>query len=187
MNRRDILKYTAMLTGTALCAPLTSAMLSGCSPQPAATGASVSNLHFFNQQDFAVISQLMNVILPKTDSPSASEVGCDLMMDQMFGVVFDADYKTRFSTQFAALREHLAANKFDKLSSDKQVSLLQALELNDKQSPAYWAYIDIKQQAVSYYLSSEQIGENYLNYLPIPGEYNPCVSLQELGGKAWAI
>ena len=33
MNRRQILKYTAMLTGTAICAPLTSIMLSGCSEQ----------------------------------------------------------------------------------------------------------------------------------------------------------
>jgi hypothetical protein len=189
MNRRDILKYTAMLTGTALCAPLTSAMLSGCSPQPvvATTGSSTPALHFFSQDDFQLLSQIMDVILPKTDSPSATDVGTNLMMDQMFGLVFKLDYQDKFNGLFAELRQYLAANKFSQLQSAQQVALLQALELEDKESHAYWAYIDIKQQTVSYYLSCEQIAENYLNYLPIPGEYKPCVSLAELGGKAWAI
>ena len=189
MNRRDILKYTAMLTGTALCAPLTSAMLSGCSPQPVVTaaGSATPNLHFFSQDDFQLISHIMDVILPKTDSPSATDVGTNLMMDQMFGVVFMPDYQAKFADLFADLRQHLATNKFLELSKDQQVTLLQKLELEDKQSKAYWAYMDIKQQTVAYFLSSEQIAENFLNYLPIPGEYKPCVSLAELGGKAWAI
>ena len=188
MNRRDILKYTAMLTGTALCAPLTGVMLSGCTTQPVVTTPSgTPNLHFFKNDDFQLLSQIMDVILPKTDSPSATDVGTDLMMDQMFGVVFKPDYQQKFSDQFKELRRYLEANKFAQLPTSQQVALLQALELTDKQSQAYWAYIDIKQQTVAYYLSSEEIGENYLNYLPIPGEYKPCVSLQELGGKAWAI
>jgi len=188
MNRRDILKYTAMLTGTALCAPLTGVMLSGCSPQPVTTAtAGATKLHYFQQDDFQLLSQIMDVILPRTDSPSATDVGTNLMMDQMFGLVFKPDYQDKFSGLFKELRKHLETNKFGQLSTVQQVALLQTLELEDKQSNAYWAYIDIKQQTIAYYLSSEEIGENHLNYLPIPGEYKPCVSLKELGGKAWAI
>lgn len=190
MNRRDILKYTAMLTGTALCAPLTGVMLSGCSPQPAVetiAGAEAPKLQFFSPDDFQLLSQIMDVILPSTDSPSATAVGTNLMMDQLFGVVFEPAYKAKFTLLLNELREHLAANKFSQLNTSQQVAFLQDLEINDKQSNAYWAYIDIKQQTIAYYLSSEQIAEHYLNYLPIPGEYKPCVSLAELGGKAWAI
>jgi len=49
------------------------------------------------------------------------------------------------------------------------------------------ALLDIKQQAVAYYLSTKEIATNYLNYLPIPGEYEPCISLESVNGKVWAI
>ncbi len=37
------------------------------------------------------------------------------------------------------------------------------------------------------YLSTEEIGLNFLNYLPIPGPYESCISLEEVNGKAWAL
>lgn len=189
MDRRQILKYTAMLTGTALCAPLTTAMLSGCVEQVTSpnTAASVGGQQFFNAQDFQLLSQIMDAILPKTDSPSATEVGVHQVMDQMFAVVFDSAYQQKFSQQFAKLSQALQAQGFANLPAKQQAQVLKAIETGDRSTDVFGAYMDIKQQTVAYYLTSEQIGENFLNYLPIPGEYKPCVSLQELGGKAWSI
>ncbi|WP_416306246.1 gluconate 2-dehydrogenase subunit 3 family protein [Neptunicella sp. SCSIO 80796] len=185
MDRRQILKYAAMLTGTALCAPVTAAMLSGSGNQLNSSASSAPQ--FFAADDFQLLTQIMDVILPKTDSPSASDVGVNKVMDHMCAVVFEPDYQQKFSGLFNDLRQFLVANNFAQLAPAQQTDLLRALERSDKQDNAYWAYTDIKQQTVVYYLLSEQIAENYLNYLPVPGEYKPCVSLAELGGKAWAI
>tara|TARA_R110002167_G_scaffold361000_2_gene578872 strand:- start:578 stop:1147 length:570 start_codon:yes stop_codon:yes gene_type:complete len=189
MNRRQILKYTAMLTGTAICAPITGMMLSGCSEQVKTAPALTAPLQFFTSDDFQLITQLMDVILPKTDSPSASEVRVNYIVDNMFRQAYPADYQLKFTTIFAELKAFLKTNKFESLTTQKQEALLLTLEsLSETQrNNAYWAYIDIKQQTVAFYLSTEEIAENYLNYLPIPGEFKPCVSLAELGGKAWAI
>jgi len=34
---------------------------------------------------------------------------------------------------------------------------------------------------------TEEIATNYLNYLPVPGAYEGCITLESVGGKAWAI
>ena len=189
MNRREILKYTAMLTGTAICAPLTGIMLSGCSRQVKETPAAHSSLVFFNSKDFTLITQIMDVILPKTDSPSASEVKVNYILDNMFDQVYKSDYQQKFTKNFEHLKSFLNAKNFDSLDRKEQETLLLSLEAltENQRNEAYWAYIDLKQQTVAFYLSTEEIAENHLNYLPIPGEYKPCVSLEDLGGKAWAI
>jgi hypothetical protein len=189
MNRRQILKYTAMLTGTAICAPLTGMMLSGCSQQVTEVSTSSSSLAFFSSEDFKVITQIMDVILPKTDSPSASEVKVNYILDNMFDQVYQSDYQQKFTDNFKQLKSFLVSNNFDTLTNKERETLLLSIEsLSDNQrNNVYWAYIDIKQQTVVFYLSTEEIAENHLNYLPIPGEYKPCVSLEDLGGKAWAI
>ena len=179
-----------MLTGTALCAPLTTAMLAGCSKQAdiaQVSAQSTSKALYFDADDFTLLGQMMDAILPKTDTPSATEVGTDQVIDQLFAQVFEADYKTKFMANFVALQAHLHANGFATLSSAQQAEVLQTLELSANKDAAYWAYIDIKQQTLAYFLSSEQIAEQYLNYLPIPGEFKPCVAVADLGGKAWAI
>ncbi|MDP5030441.1 MAG: gluconate 2-dehydrogenase subunit 3 family protein [Paraglaciecola sp.] len=189
MNRRQILKYTAMLTGAAICAPLTGVMLSGCSEQVKNTPPVIANLHFFSSEDFHLLSQLVDVILPKTDSPSASEVKVDYIIDNMFGQAYPADYQQKFMTNFAELKAFFTEKGFASLNAKEQEALLLALEglPEAERTNAYWAYIDLKQQTVAFYLSTEAIAEHYLNYLPIPGEFKPCVPLAELGGKAWAI
>jgi hypothetical protein len=191
MNRREILKYAALVTGTAICAPMTLAMLSGCSPQPTGPNATSEGSEdlgqFFSNADLTLLTQIMDVILPKTDTPSPSEVGVPLIIDNMFANVYEVSYQEKFMTLFAELRTHLG--NFTDVNTTQQLAMLRELETlpADRRDNAYWAYIDIKQQCVAFYLSTEQVAENHLNYLPIPGQYKPCVSLDELNGKAWAI
>jgi hypothetical protein len=193
MNRRQILKYAAMVSGTALCAPLTTAMLSGCTEQVSmpvnALDAAASGAQFFNAKDFKLLSHVMDVILPKTDSPSATEVDVHLILDNMFAKVYQPEYQNKFNNLFAELSLYLNDNDFYQADNAQKLTLLKALETlpNEQRNNAYWAYVDIKQQTVAFYLSTEEIAENHLNYMPIPGEYKPCVSVEELGGKAWAI
>jgi hypothetical protein len=188
MDRRQVLKYTAVLTGTAICAPLTSVMLSGCSKQLKETSPPTSAV-FFSSEDFNLITQIMDVILPKTESPSASEVKVNYVLDNMFDQVYKSDYQQKFMLNFAQLKSFLDSSNFDSLNAKERETLFLSLEAlaENQRNSAYWAYIDLKQQTVAFYLISEEIAENHLNYLPLPGEYKPGVSLEDLGGKAWAI
>lgn len=191
MDRRDILKYAAMLTGAAIYAPLTTSLLTGCSKQAETTMATAgvkTKGQFFDDKTFDLLTQIMDVILPKTDTPSASEVNVNGIMDNMFAKVFKPHYQKEFLKKFAALEGVLTKSGFHNASPAKQLEIIQLLESTpaDQQTEVYRAYIDIKQQTVSYYLSTEEIAENHLNYLPVPGGYTPSISVKEVGGKAWA-
>jgi hypothetical protein len=191
MNRRTILKYTALATGAAVSGSLTSIILSGCGSDAADKAmADGYKAKFFTEGEMSQLRSLVDVILPKTDSPSASEVGVHKIMDSMLGEVYTAERQAEFRKSYAALTEHLTkAGFFDKKAAE-QVQILQKLDGSKDDAnlkAARDAYLDVKQQTIAYFLSNEEIGTKYLNYLPVPGKYEACISVEEAGGKLWAI
>lgn len=186
MKRREIIKYTAYITGATVSAPLMSALLVGCKSEVTSTEVA-TDLNFFNAKEFAFIKDLADLILPKTDSPSASEVGVPEMMDHMLGNVFTKEQSTSYKEGFTALFNHLG-KIVDSSSADKTKAIM-ALE-NSKDNGLKTvrdAYLNFKQQTVAYYLSTEEVATKFLTYLPVPGKYEACITVEEAGGKAWAL
>lgn len=191
MERRDILKFAASLTGSAIFSPLTLSLLSSTqrNAQALVSGANaVSKPAFFKQSTFNSLTQVMDVILPKTDTPSASDVNVHWIMDNMFNKVFKDGYRKNFLRNFAKLDHYLSAQGFKNASAAKQLAIIKTIEAfpRSEQNDVYRSYIDLKQQTISYYLATEEVAEKHLSYLPIPGKYTPCITVEEAGGKAWA-
>ncbi|WP_371193815.1 gluconate 2-dehydrogenase subunit 3 family protein [Glaciecola sp. SC05] len=187
MERRDILKLAAALTGSAMLSPLTSSLLYA-SVNDASAGTLNRTPAFFSKEVYAQLTQVMDVILPRTDTPSASDVKVPSIMDNMFNKVFKHGYRDEFLKRFALLQGYLAEQNFASADADAQLSIIKGIEAKsyNKQDPVYRAYIDLKQQTISYYLATEEVAEKHLNYLPIPVQYIPRISVKEVGGKAWA-
>lgn len=178
-----------MATGAALSSSLLASIWSGCSTKKV-TGYQTK---FFNSTEFDLVTSLVDTILPKTDSPSASEVGVDQTIDAIIAGVYKAEdkeaYAKRFSTLLAHLNAEASSSSFIKLSSAEKLTVLKNLEESKENvsTDVRQAYMEFKQQTVAFYLSSEEIGEKFLNYLPVPGEYIACISPEDVGGKAWSI
>ena len=188
MNRREILRYTALATGAAVAGPLVSSLLTGCRTDTAA-GTETGALAFFDPGEFDLVKTLADLILPKTDSPSASEVGVDLMIDHMVGSVYVEADQAAYRSGFTALAGYLDQAGFKDLSGEQKTELLKALDLSSDEalSGVKQAFLDFKQQVIAYYLTSEEVGTHFLTYLPVPGPYEPCITVEQAGGKAWAI
>ncbi len=187
MNRRQMLKYTALLTGGAVSVPFATAFLSGCSrPSQVESG---SDLHFFEPEQFEWITILTDTILPRTDSPSATDVNVHHTIDSMFGLVFGEEFKNQFMNQWAELENYLFQQNFLQLDADMRENMLSELELGQENEllEARQVFKELKQQTIAYYLTTEEIGKNHLNYLPIPGDYEPCISVEDVNHRAWAI
>ena len=186
MKRREIIKYAAYVTGVAVSAPLAMSLLSGCKTE---TGSSTGQLQFFKPEEFSLIETLVDIILPKTDSPSATEVGVHRIIDSMVGTVYRPKAKEDYQKHFATFFNFLKEKGFQNESSENQLSILQKLENPDdeKAKTAYDGYLALKQQTVAYYLSTEEVATNFLTYLPVPGVYQGCISLEEAGGKKYAL
>lgn len=188
MNRRAILRYTALLSGAAVISPI-ALTLSSCTADTMGLGSDFK-ASFFDESAFKTVTAMVDVILPKTNSPSATEVGVHQMIDHMVANVFTKEQKATYKSNFSQLLGHLQTasdNKgLEKLNQKQQQDLVQGLEsIDDKQIGS--AYKTIKQQTIAYYLSTEEVGTKFLNYLPVPGEYQGCIELSEVDGKAWAI
>lgn len=177
MKRRDVIKYTALLTGAAVSLPVITS-LSSCNSD--SVGAA-SDLSFFNQKEFDFLTKIVDTILPKTDSPSASELGVHQMIDNMVGNVYTSEDQELYRKQFSAF----LANTGNKTGNDLS-DHLKSLETGAN-SEAKSGYTHIKQQTIAYYLNTSEIGTKFLNYLPIPGAFEPCITLESVGGKKWAI
>ncbi len=191
MKRRDVLKYTAIATGTILSAPLISGILTGCRSEVAEIDP--YQPIFFKEQEFGIIKQLIDVILPKTDSPSASEVGVQNILDTMIGSVYEAADQQKWQANFSALLTKLNNDPEDETFKNvpKNITLknIEKLRLEEYENeiPVKAAIEDLRQQTIAYYLSTKEIGTKFLNYLPVPGQYQACITVEEMGGKAWTL
>ena len=180
MERRELIKLVTLATGAAIAVPLTSSILTACNKVKPVKDSDYK-LHFFSQADFSLAQNLLNFMLPKTDSPSAVEVGVHQIMDTMVGKVYSPDQKEKFAASFNFLKPYGESQS----ELEHLKSILTSSEEKDQMTKA--AFLQLKQQAVAYYLSTEEIATKYLNYLPVPGNYEACISLESVGGKAWAL
>ena len=169
-----------MATGAALAVPLSSTLLTACQKVEAVKDSDYQ-LQYLNEKEFASLIEMLDIILPKTDSPSAVEVGVHQIMDTMLSQVYTNDQKNEFSEKFTALTNYTSSG----MDTDNFKVLLSSEEESDQEAKT--GLVGLKQLAVAYYLSTEEVAKNHLNYLPIPGTYEPCISLESVGGKAWAL
>lgn len=188
MNRREILKYTALVTGAAVSAPLASSLLLGCQRDQVIPEDGNGDLAFFSESEMARVSKMVDTILPKTDSPAASDVGVHTMIDHMVGTVYPEADRQAYRQKFAQLDTYLKEQAFEKQKPEQALAILQTLDPAQSAdlAEASAAFLAFKQQTVAYYLNTEEIGTKFLNYLPVPGEFKPCISVEEVDNKAWA-
>lgn len=197
MNRREVLKYVSWVTGAAIATPILGGLLSGCQADAA---AKVENYipRFLNKNEFSLIENLVDIILPKTDSPAGTEVGVHKMIDHMIFNTYKAEDQQAYRKGLQSLARYLSKTAEDaemdwtalvQLDNGQKETLLNQLQKSDEENiqVSKSAFMSIKQQSIAYYLSTEEIGTKFLNYLPVPGAYEACISLEEAGGKAWAL
>ena len=192
MDRREVLRLTALATGFAVGAPLLSSIMSGCA-EGSVSAAGEYTPQLLTTKEFEFFKILADTILPETDTPSASQVGVPERIDNMVAAVYKQDDREDYHEKVRGLIAHLDAqsgsDSFVKMDVESKVRLLSTLESNGEEEyqDQRDALKDIKQQVIAMFLSSEVIAENHLNYLPVPGSYEPCIPVADTGNKLWAI
>ncbi len=182
MQRRQILRYAAYVTGAAITAPFAGAFLTACARDEVQQAANDQQRYFFAEKDFSFLQSFLDTLLPTTDSPSATEVGVADMIDATAGLIYSPKQQSEFKTRFSTLRSWMTeqsdmAGAFAKLEKENTGASTEVTE----------AYHDLKQQAISFYLATEPVATEFLNYLPVPGPYQGCIPVSEVDHKAWAL
>ena len=200
MNRRELLQRVAVLMGGAISAPAVLAVLNGCSPKP---GASWQPL-FLSKEEGAVVETVADLIIPRTDTPGAREVGVPAFIDVILKDVYPSEDQARFVSglkDFDAEAERAHGKPFLELQPAQQLSFLQqahdAAAAAEREQDAAGQVptsqrkrpfvLMMKELTLLGFFTSQVGVTQVLQYEAVPGRFQPCVPVAEAGnGRTWA-
>jgi len=93
MDRREAIKRTAWLMGGVVSAPAIMGVLKGCQSRPGIDFKPA----FLNSDQATLVSQVAEIIIPKTDTPGAKEAGVPAFIDQMLNECYSEEDQKRFT------------------------------------------------------------------------------------------
>ena len=111
------------------------------------------------------------------------------MIGSTYSLEDQEKWKINFQALLTKLNEDPEDLEFKNVSKNLSLENLEKLraEVYENEEPVKAAINDLRQQTIAYYLSTEEIGTKFLNYLPIPGPYEACITVAEVDGKAWTL
>ena len=197
MNRRDALKKSALTFGAAIGAPTLLSLLQACAKQDRLTWTPV----FLSEEQAVFMSSFVDFLLPKTATPGGLDVKADIFIDLMYAKAYDEEAQKNVVAEIEKFNADCKAtygDVFAELSPEDKAACFQEHEANSPKFPKnVWGtavgpsapvgfYRGLKSTVLFAYFSSEEIGKNVLSYDPIPGPYQGCIPLSEVG-KTWSL
>lgn len=205
MERRELLKMIALLTGGAMIGG--DVFLTGCKT------AIKKGSGLLSASQIAVLDEVGETILPATNTPGAKAVKIGEFMNVFVTDCYRPEQQKTFTDGLANLDE-LSEKQFNKefisLSPEQRNTVLMSLEpeakefnkqLDDREksargearlalkefkgAPPHY-YTLMKQLTLVGYFTSEIGNKEALRFLPIPGKYDGAYPYKK-GDKAWAI
>lgn len=184
LSRRRALKAAIALVGGSIAAtqlaPLVHALESAVGYRP----------RFLEPDMFDLLTRVVDLMIPETDTPGALDAGVHRFVDMMLDD-FAADQSRR--TMLAALEGIDAAARaetgraFTTLAEDEQFEILAEIDRQAFIEPGSGhaaPYRALKSLVLSGYYSSEIGATVELRFDPVPGSSPGCVPLESIG-RAW--
>ncbi|WP_438989119.1 gluconate 2-dehydrogenase subunit 3 family protein [Polaribacter sp.] len=204
MNRRTVLKNLSLGLGYTIAAPSIFGLLSSCK-----TETNTWLPSFFSSDEKHLVTNLSDIILPSTNTPGALDVNVPQFIDLVFSKIetetnkkmfktgannFAKTFKNQFNVDVikgskkefeSHLDNYFNISKNDKKEIDTLING-KVNEIKQKDLERYSIYkflLWIKYYTIFGYFTSEEVGENVLNYDPIPGVHNGCLPLEDVPNK----
>jgi len=207
MNRRQVLKNLGMGVGFLMVGPTTISLLQSCKNDPSFNWEPT----FLSAINGFALKQILEVILPKTDTPGASDLNLAQFIDSYLDEVASEDYQENFKINADAFAKAFK-NEFNKVqgkgSNQEYVKIVtKYLKASPKEQELFakritetddrkdwypeeeleydsgtYAYLrNIRDLGIWAWKTSEQIGEEVLWYDPLPGEFIGCIDISNYG------
>lgn len=179
MKRRAAIKKTTWILQAAVFGPGLIGAIQSCQPKAAAgEGSGV-----LSNRQIGLVKWLADTIIPKTDTPSASEVNVHRFLEVLLSDVFDAAVKKQILNGLDQFDEACQLTQGESFAQMDQESRNQYLDKIDREvmSKTYMAqapfYYTMKQLVVIIYFSTSAGVKQNLDYRPVPGPFEGDVAL----------
>ena len=170
MNRRDLLKKGVYgLAGVSLSSTLISTLQS-------CTSIEKYSPHYFSKTEFSLLSNIVDFLIPKTETPGALEMKVPQFIDIIISETYNNESKNNFSNKLKLLIEDFKSNNIDLFDYNSMKSKF----VNDFNNKTHQEiYNQIRDLTVWGFKTSKDIALNVLNYNPIPGYQLGCVDIDK--------
>lgn len=210
MKRREAIKGIGLSFGALLVSSSALSILQSCTQDK----GPIWEPTFFEKNQVQFLNKVTDIILPKTpDSPGATEVSVPQFIDKFINEVYEAEDQQNFAKGISnivnTLLERTGKSDIEDLDAeDIEPMLAEVLKKTKEEDQKIWeAYekarlnetaIDadilnyvtlngVRGLSIYAYKNSELVGEEILEYKPVPGKQEGCIDLSETNGKAYSL
>ena len=204
MKRREAIKSITLSSGAIISSASILGLLQSCTEKEATWKP-----QYFSELEGEILQVVCDFVLPKSNTPSATEVNVPQFIDLMMKDVYGLDRVEKFQKGMAVFNDaykSMEGEDFSEASSDKQTEILSGYfdisenegnevkklirgDAPNSDSDKYYIYSflsSLRNMTIEAYFQSEQIGEEVLAYDPIPGRFDGCIPSEEVG-KVWSL
>lgn len=193
IDRREVLRRVSMMLGFAVSGSTMAGVLAGCSastPKTPWTPVALTPVQAMT------MSAMVDHLLPKSSTPGAVELGVDRFIDGLLKDFFSSEGRQTFAAGLDAAEadaQRLGAT-FAALTPAQKDQLFQKYEASSPApDPTVWGapisekpaaptfYRQFKELALVGYFTSETVGKTILRYDPVPGRFDGCIPLADVG------
>jgi hypothetical protein len=182
LRRREILRRAAWLLGGAISAPAALAVLQGCSAkqQPAAAAAP----KFFSAEELALVAEIAEIMIPKTDTGGARDAGVPAFIDLALFALYPAEDQARFRaglSGFATAARAAGKAFLEQEAPAREAFLRRSLEaaLAGERHPRPFMLMFRELALLGYFTSKVGITDN-MEYVAVPTAFHGCVPLSQM-------
>ena len=133
----------------------------------------------------AILAAAAERILPRTDTPGAADVGVPAFIDRLFGEFMSPGERKLLGEGLAEIEAAAAAAHkagFATLAPDQQDAVLRGVATSQQgRDPSSFALL--RSATILGYFTSEPVGRKVLHYDPVPGAYDGCVPIEQVGRR----
>jgi hypothetical protein len=175
MQRRDILK--ALGAAAALAVLPEHEALAAWSR----LGAGGSFGGALTDDQLTLIGAIADTILPRTDTPSATDVKVPAFIDVIVSENFTDNQKTAFIGALPQLEQALRGadgTTFVAMNAEHRSVALGAVERANRQPQPHATYWRLKGLVIHGYFTSEQVAKQVLRYNMMPGRYDGAAKVR---------
>jgi len=188
IGRREAIRRAALLAGVAVSpawlmavGPAFAKASAGKQAGTVAPGSRLTPVHA------AIAGAVADRILPRTDTPGAADVGVPAFIDLLYAEFMTAEERKMLAdglndVDAAAKAAHGGA--FTTLTPDRQDALLRTIARAEEGKPQGFFRL-IRSATILGYFTSEPVGRNVLHYDPVPGRYEGCIPIDQVGKRNW--
>lgn len=180
MKRRSLLKGMGAIALYSSFPGVLAQFASSCKSKSIPAGA-----EFFSVDEFQLLQQVTDILLPKTATPGALETGVPHFVDLVVKNCMTPDDQKLIQNGLQQLNGRQGA-EFSSLSDKEKKSIVSQLDAAAYKNEADKAwFMIVKKLSLIGYFTSEQGMTKALNYVKVPGNYEACIPYKQ-GSKAMA-